>query len=185
MAERLATICVNHAISYTLIMHQAVTETELMSGWTDFFSLQWNAAITIIGFVIASPIHSATRKAHGAIDKAVAVFDVFGCTFAVSADAAAIARDMMSKADTLAGNLSSGITASDEEQNDTAVTTATANGSAQILDAADGGLAELDSSWPIDSVGNGLTWVDSAGQIDPLYGSDFADWVQYVDLFNT
>ena len=185
MAERLATICVNHAISYTLIMHQVITETELMSGWTDFFSLQWNAAITIIGFIIASPIHSATRKAREAIDKAIAIFDVFGRTFAVSADAAAIARDIMSKADTLARNLSTSITASNEEQNDTAVTTATANGSAQILDAADSGLAEFDSCWPIDPVGNGLAWLDSARQIDPLYSSDFADWVQYVDLFNT
>ncbi|KAM5350755.1 hypothetical protein ACJ41O_007260 [Fusarium nematophilum] len=172
MVERLATACVNHAVSYTLIMHQAVTETDLMSGWTDFFSLQWNAAVTMIGFVIASPIHPASSKVREAIDKAIAVFDVFGRVFAISADAAAIARDLMGKADLLAGQLGNGLAAFDQEQGDTgaaAAVEAPTNGDMQPLNGGDEELAWLDSPWLVDSLGS----------------NDFTDWVQYVDLFNT
>ncbi|KAH7166457.1 fungal-specific transcription factor domain-containing protein [Dactylonectria macrodidyma] len=85
VAERHATTCVDHAVSFTLIMHQIVTESDLMSGWSEYFSVQWNAAITLVGFVLAYPIHQATLKARNALDKAVAVFDVFGANFAATA----------------------------------------------------------------------------------------------------
>jgi hypothetical protein len=76
-----------------------------MSGWTDFFNQQRNTSITLIVFVIISPVHPPTRKAGQAINKAIAVFDAFGGEFAVGADAAAITREMLQKADALAERL--------------------------------------------------------------------------------
>lgn len=105
-AERHATTCVDHAVSFTLIMHQVMTESDLMSNWSEFFTMQWNTAITIVGFVLAYPVHQATSKARRALDKAIVVFDLFGATFPVSSDAAAITRDLVAKADLLAGHVS-------------------------------------------------------------------------------
>ncbi|KAH6988534.1 fungal-specific transcription factor domain-containing protein [Ilyonectria destructans] len=161
VAERHATTCVDHAVSFTLIMHQVVTESDLMSGWSEYFSMQWNAAITLVGFVLAYPIHPATLKARQALDKAVAVFDIFGANFAVSADAAAITRDLMAKADILAGRLSSGIT-STTGGNDVAQATT-------VLDS-------------INGTGDGLAWLDPSQQDG--FGQ-FMDWALSVDSFNS
>ncbi|CAK7234965.1 hypothetical protein SBRCBS47491_009129 [Sporothrix bragantina] len=106
-AEHHATTCVDHAVSFTLIMHHVVTETDLMNNWSEYFCMQWNTAITIVGFILAYPIHQSTLKARRALDKAIAVFDNFVTSFPVSADAAAITRDLAAKADMLAGRASS------------------------------------------------------------------------------
>jgi hypothetical protein len=165
MTERHATTCVDHAISFTLGMHQVVTETDLLSGWSEFFSIQWNAAITIVAFILAYPIHPATPRARQALEKALAVFDIFGVNFPVSADAATITRDLIAKANFLAGNTTDSIIPSEEPEHP--VSSATAMGG------------------PESNLGNDdLAWLDPNRQDDSGQFSQFIDWALSVDSFN-
>ncbi|KFZ09752.1 hypothetical protein V502_08512 [Pseudogymnoascus sp. VKM F-4520 (FW-2644)] len=169
VAERLATTCVDHAVAYTLIAHQVVTESDLMGGWTEYFSLQWNAAITIVGFVLAYPLHPNTPKAREALDKAITTFATWGETFPVSADAATITRDLMAKADLLAQRLNNEIlTASAPGTDDTAAAAAGTN----VNEAASSGGED------------GLAWLDPSRQEDEQF-SHFMDWALSVDSFNS
>lgn len=167
IAERHAAACVNHAIAHTLIMHQVVTETDFMGGWSEFFFWQWNAAITITGFILAYPIHPSTANARKALEKAVAIFDNFGGNFCVAADAAKITRDLMSKADLLAGRLRDGI----------------APGT--TLDKVAGADATTNGGEVINMTDDGLAWLDPSEQNDPNYFSEFMDWALSVDQFNS
>lgn len=163
MTERHSSTCIDHAVAYTLIMHQLVTESDLMSGWSEYFSLQWNAAITIVGFILANPIHPATIKARQALDKAIAVFDLFGVNFGVSADAATIMRDLVAKADYLSGRLGNGITSP--------ATVASEN-------------IEKNNVGSVDTGGDGLSWLDPSQQNDPEHFNQFMEWALSVDAYN-
>ncbi|KAK7423000.1 hypothetical protein QQX98_001290 [Neonectria punicea] len=168
VAERLATTCVDHAVAYTLIAYQVVTETDILSGWTEYFSLQWNAAITIVGFVLAYPAHPNTPKARQALEKAIETFATWGETFSVSADAAVITRDLMAKADLLAERLSNGIPAAE------------ASGTADAAAMAGTNVNEATSGGGDD----GLAWLDPSRQEDDQF-SHFMDWALSVDSFNS
>ena len=163
MTERHASTCIDHAVAYTLIMHQLMTESDLMGGWSEYFSFQWNAAITTVGFILANPIHPATIKARQALDKAIAAFDIFGKDFGVAADAAAIMRDLVAKADLLSGRLGSGITSPATVANDTIAE------------------SNVDS---MDACGEGLSWLDPSQQNDPEHFNQFMEWALSVDAFN-
>lgn len=166
VAEHHATTCVNHAVSFTLIMHQVVTESDLMSNWSECFSMQWNTAITLVGFILAYPIHQATLKARRALDKAVAVFDLFGANFAVSSDAAAITRDLVAKADMLAGHGSNAVSPA-------STSTAANIGAAHNATTTSSG---------INTVEDDLSWLDPSQQ-DGF--SQFMDWALSVDACNS
>lgn len=157
--ERHATTCVDHAIAYTLIMHQAVMETDIMSGWSDYFSWQYNSAITIVGFILANPIHPATSRCRQTLDKAVAIFDLFGANFGVSADAAMIIRGLITKADKISGRLGSGITSNAPPPAD----------DIEHINLQDGDLSRLNLE----------------SQNDPDYFNQFMDWALSVDSFNS
>ena len=172
IAERHATACVNHAIAHTLIMHQVVTETDLMGGWSEYFFWQWNAAITITGFILAYPIHSSTPNARRALEKGIAIFDAFGTNFTVAADAAKIIRDLLTKADLLAGRLRNGVTSQSPPEPH----------SAQLANM-DGGQAMGFNGMPQGD--DGLAWLNPTEQNDPNYFSEFMDWALSVDQFNS
>ena len=194
VAERHAATCVHHAVAHTLIMHQVVTETDFMGGWSEFFFWQWNAAITMTGFILAYPIHPSTPSARRALDKAVAIFDNFGSNFCVAADAAKIIRDLMSKADLLAGRLRDGAVVL------APTVTAAAGGAAQdgrakVMPATGtdgpvrgggGGAEGAGGEAGVMNVANdGLGWLDASEQNDPNYFSEFMDWALSVDQFNS
>jgi hypothetical protein len=175
MAERHATTCVNHAIAHTLLMHQVVTETDIMNGWSEFFIWQWNAALTMVGFSLAYPIHPATPNARKALDKALAIFDLFGANFAVAASASSITRDLMAKSQLLGNRLRSGIVSA-PSGTDSASSVASGPLTA---DSIGGGLSGGNSGQ--DSLG----WLDPSQQEDPTNFSEFMDWALSVDSFNS
>ncbi|KAI4252540.1 MAG: hypothetical protein LQ352_004234 [Teloschistes flavicans] len=96
-----AASCVNHAISITHIMHQVVVDSDLLCGWHEAFQWQWNAALSLIGYILAYPFTSSTSSARKAIDSAIDVFERFGRNFAIAANAANVTRDLTAKADIL------------------------------------------------------------------------------------
>ena len=186
ISDRHATTCVNHAIAHTLIMHQVVTETEILSGWTEYFIWQWNACITIVGFVLANPVHPTTPHAKQALDKSIEIFDVFGVNFAVAASAAAIARDFKGKIAMLFDRLRMGIVGGSG-----GTTPGTMGGTTVSGESVEGGKdAMMTAAAVTPGLGNDATgaaddmsWLD-AGVNDSEF-SNLMDWALSIDSFGS
>ncbi|KAL3458437.1 fungal-specific transcription factor domain-containing protein [Aspergillus heterothallicus] len=123
LPDSLAARCASHAIALTNLSHQVLSETSIFDGWHEAFYCQWNAVMTLIGFVIvyndgdgstlipvndpsSSPSTPATTNivsdVKTAIRLAITVFDNFGAKFAVAASAARIVRGLCVKTGILA-----------------------------------------------------------------------------------
>ena len=100
-SESNAIMCVNHAIAIADIMHQILAETDILRGWHEAFQWQWNATLSIIGYILTYPLTPSTSSARQAIDKAIDVFETLGKHFVVAASAADVTRDLVTKADFL------------------------------------------------------------------------------------
>lgn len=101
ISEENAILCANHAIILTHIMHQTMTETEILRGWHEAYQWQWNAALSMIGYILAYPVSPSTSSVRIAIDSAIVVFEEFGKSFAVATSAADVTRNLTAKADIL------------------------------------------------------------------------------------
>ncbi|KAJ5397790.1 hypothetical protein N7509_005903 [Penicillium cosmopolitanum] len=102
IAEELAIRCASHAIMLTMITHQALMESTLFDGWHEAFFCQWNAVMTLVGFVMLFPSSTISNQAKQAIELSISVFDNFGAKFPVAANAAKIVRDLFVKIEVLA-----------------------------------------------------------------------------------
>jgi hypothetical protein len=101
-AGEAANKCALHAAELTRIVHYVLSSTTILSGWYEVFQWQWNAAMTLLGFLFAYPRAETSERTRAAINLAVAVFDIFSQSFAVSASAARIVRELGAKADLVA-----------------------------------------------------------------------------------
>ena len=158
-AQRHAVTGLNHAITHTFILHQVLSETDVMNSWQEFFLWQWCATATIIGFLLAYPVHPSTGNARKAADKAIEVFESFGSDFAVSASAAILTRELVEKVDLLMERLRNGVTATASTSEET--------------------LAEIIASNPENESGQ----LDISLESDSGF-SEFMDWASAVDSYN-
>ena len=101
LADAMAMKCSAHAMALTHIMHQVLTSTSILAGWLEAFQWQWNAAMTLVGIVLAFPHDDSTGAARSTIDLSVAVLEHFGNSFAVAAGAANIMGELCAKVDVL------------------------------------------------------------------------------------
>ena len=101
LTKRHAISCANHAIAITYIQEQMLTETKTLNGWHEAFQWQWNATLSMIGFILAYPLDPSTPSTRKAIDSAISVFKEFGTNSAIAASAAKVTRDLTVKADLL------------------------------------------------------------------------------------
>ena len=85
-------------------MHQVLTSTSILAGWLEAFQWQWNAAMTLVGIVLAFPHDDSTGAARSTIDLSVAVLGSFGNRFAVAAGAPSILGELCAKVDVLIEN---------------------------------------------------------------------------------
>ncbi|KAM5342043.1 hypothetical protein ACJ41O_015074 [Fusarium nematophilum] len=99
LAEQTAVKCALHAMTLTSILYQVLSSTSILTGWHEAFQWQWNAAMTMVGFVLARPQGETTVDVRRSIDMAVANFDNFGDSFAVAASAASVMRKLREKVD--------------------------------------------------------------------------------------
>lgn len=106
LADQNAHSCARHAIALTSIIHEALRSTEHLGGWHEAFQWQWDAAVSLVGFILSNPgseeIHHEARRA---IDQAVEVFEIFGRHFAMGTSAASVTRDLTATADRLVEGL--------------------------------------------------------------------------------
>lgn len=101
LAEQMARKCALHAMMLTRILHQVLSSSSILAGWHEVFQWQWNAAMTLIGFVLAYPLGPSTPEARRTVDLSIIVFDIFGSSFAVATTAADIMRKLSTKIDSL------------------------------------------------------------------------------------
>ncbi|PWY68623.1 putative Zn(II)2Cys6 transcription factor [Aspergillus heteromorphus CBS 117.55] len=97
--DPIITRCATHAIALSKLTHQIITETTILSGWHESFHTQWNATITLIGYITIYPSTPLTSEIRNAIDLAVAVFEHFGAKFPAAANAMRIVRGLCGKVD--------------------------------------------------------------------------------------
>ncbi|GAP92584.2 putative fungal specific transcription factor domain-containing protein [Rosellinia necatrix] len=104
----LGTMCLSHAVSaaehsmaMAHILHHVVTNTDLFVGWHEVFQWQWNAAITLAGYLFAYPTSDNAVPVRKAIDLTIVVFEDFGRSFGTSLGAAAVMRDLAIRIDFL------------------------------------------------------------------------------------
>ncbi|KAI0134277.1 fungal-specific transcription factor domain-containing protein [Xylariales sp. AK1849] len=101
LADMSAVTCADHAMALTHIMHQVLSSTSILAGWHEAYQWQCNAAMTLVGFVLAYPHGASARAARDAIDLSIITFENFGNSFAAAASAANIVRDLSGKVDLL------------------------------------------------------------------------------------
>ncbi|KAK3300373.1 fungal-specific transcription factor domain-containing protein [Chaetomium fimeti] len=103
LATAHALTAARHGIAITTVIHQTVVEKDLLAGWLEAFQQQWNAAITMVGFLLAFPGSPVAPHVRTALATAIEVFEEFGKHFAVGSSAANATRDLLSKIDLLRG----------------------------------------------------------------------------------
>lgn len=89
----------NHAIASTNIILQILKGTDILSGWHEVYEYQWDATLTMVGFIFASPVCPPTPTARKSINSAIKVFEIFSNNFAIAASATTITRDLAIKVD--------------------------------------------------------------------------------------
>ncbi|KAI0446337.1 hypothetical protein F4803DRAFT_568356 [Xylaria telfairii] len=97
-----ATSAAEHSVAVTRIFHQVVRNTDLLTGYHEAFQWQWNAALTLAGYLFAYPTSSIAVHVRESIDMSIVVFEDFGRSFGTSLGAAAVMRDLAIKIDFLA-----------------------------------------------------------------------------------
>ncbi|KAI1425247.1 fungal-specific transcription factor domain-containing protein [Xylaria sp. FL1777] len=101
IADKNATQCAAHAITLTHAMHHVIESTSILQGWNEAFQWQWNATVSLLGFLFAYPSHPLSPIAWTAIDLSFAVFEMFGKSLAAAAKAVSITRDLSAQVDLL------------------------------------------------------------------------------------
>lgn len=89
----------NHAIVITNIISQVLKSTDVLNGWYDVYHFQWNATLTIVGFIFANPVCPPTPTARRTLNSAIEVFEGLCNSFAIAASAVLVARDLAAKVD--------------------------------------------------------------------------------------
>lgn len=92
-----AAACANHAITITNIINQALTESNILTGLHEVFQWQWNAAISLIGYIAAYPTSPLSSAAQSSLSIAITVFDILGKNLPIASSAAKVARDISKK----------------------------------------------------------------------------------------
>ncbi|KAL2817469.1 hypothetical protein BDW59DRAFT_152524 [Aspergillus cavernicola] len=74
-------VALNHAVEVTLILNQALSETDLLCGWTSAFQYQWDATVCILSFVLANPVCPPTPAARKILPTAFRTLENLGQSF--------------------------------------------------------------------------------------------------------
>jgi hypothetical protein len=83
------------------MLHQILSETDILAGWNQACQYQWNATLSIIGFALAYPVCPPTPSALKAPNSAILFFEMFENSFAVAKGVAGITRELKAKAEFL------------------------------------------------------------------------------------
>lgn len=102
--------CLKHAEATTTIIHQMLTESEVLNGWHQTIQLLWDATLCIFGFIIANQVCPPTPSARKTLQIAIAAFDLIAPSCMAASSAAKLARGLSSNAGQLIGQFQSSFT---------------------------------------------------------------------------
>ncbi|KAF5606679.1 transcriptional regulatory [Fusarium subglutinans] len=92
-SHEVADISVLHAAATTKLLHQVYQEYDILNGWYEPFNCQWNAAITLVGYLFAYPRDCPTNTiARTALSQSITVLEKMGEFFGTASSAAGVIR---------------------------------------------------------------------------------------------
>ncbi|PYI24489.1 hypothetical protein BO99DRAFT_455511 [Aspergillus violaceofuscus CBS 115571] len=100
-ADAHAATALNHALTMIRTTHHRMGLHDVLHGLSEIYQYQWNAVLTIIGFMLAYPYCHRCARAREHLDLALEIFDSAGSENITAARAAALTRHLCTKADTL------------------------------------------------------------------------------------
>ncbi|KAH8432121.1 fungal specific transcription factor domain-containing protein [Aspergillus melleus] len=86
--------CLNHAMMLTNLLHQVLSETDILRGWRPAVQYQWDAMVCILAFVLANPVCPPTPAGRQCLQTAIHTLDLMGRQYAVARNAAQIGREI-------------------------------------------------------------------------------------------
>jgi adenosylmethionine-8-amino-7-oxononanoate aminotransferase len=84
-------------MAITNVIHQALTDTERLSGWLDTFHRHGNAFLSLMGCLLAYPTGQRTAEVIRAIRKALTTFGFLSSSLATAVPSAKVARHLIAK----------------------------------------------------------------------------------------
>ncbi|KAF5664589.1 transcriptional regulatory [Fusarium circinatum] len=94
-SHEVADISVLHVAATTKLLHQVYQEYEILNGWYEPFNCQWNAAITLVGYLLAYPQDSPTNTiARTPLSQSITVLEKIGQFFGTASSAADVIRTL-------------------------------------------------------------------------------------------
>ncbi|KAE8309632.1 hypothetical protein BDV41DRAFT_547323 [Aspergillus transmontanensis] len=105
-ADAHAATALNHALTMIRIAHHRMGIHDILHGLSELYQYQWNAVITIVGFMLAYPYCHRCSRAREYLTLALEIFDSAGSENSTATRAAALTRHLCRKVDTLVQILS-------------------------------------------------------------------------------
>ncbi|PNP55566.1 hypothetical protein FNYG_15480 [Fusarium nygamai] len=94
-SHEVADISALHAAATTKLLYQVYQEYDILNGWYEPFNCQWNAAITLVGYLLACPSDSQTAIiARTALSQSITVLEKMGEFFGTASSAAGVIRTL-------------------------------------------------------------------------------------------
>ncbi|KAI5777541.1 fungal-specific transcription factor domain-containing protein, partial [Geopyxis carbonaria] len=101
IADGHAITCMKHARANTALIHQVLTQTDVLNGWYETYYFQWSATMTIIGFLLSYPFYPHAQEARASVDTGLEVFDLFAVNYPAAGHSARITREFLANIDPL------------------------------------------------------------------------------------
>ncbi|KAF5535207.1 transcriptional regulatory [Fusarium phyllophilum] len=97
-SHQAADISALHAAATTKLLYQVYQEYDILNGWYEPFNCQWNAAMTLVGYLLAYPQDSPTAKiAHTALSQSITVLEKMSESFGTASSAAGVIRTLQQR----------------------------------------------------------------------------------------
>lgn len=93
--------CLNHAMMLTNMLHQVLSETDILRGWLPVVQYQWDAMMCILAFVLANPVCPPTPAGRRCLQTAIQTLDLMGQQYVAARDAAYIGREIVRRVEML------------------------------------------------------------------------------------
>ncbi|KAH8431488.1 putative transcription factor [Aspergillus melleus] len=100
-AEAHAATALKHGLATIETVHRCMSQTDLFFGSCEIYQYQWNAVLTLMGFMLAYPFCHRCPMARGYIDMALETFEFAGPKNDVAVRAACLTRHLRAKVDKL------------------------------------------------------------------------------------
>ncbi|KAF9770125.1 hypothetical protein IL306_012358 [Fusarium sp. DS 682] len=98
---KLAETSALHAAATTQLLYQVYQEYDILNGWYEPFNCQWNAAITLVGYLLTTHNDSAVVSvAHTALSQSITVLERMGEFFGTASSAAGVIKTLHQKLNT-------------------------------------------------------------------------------------